>query len=125
MSKVTKQLPKFRRILTTFQVRTFSNNTEIPPPEKSPISPENPLEVPKIDRSRPLPPPAYAGSRLDHVKPSGEDRRASMGKQCEKDMRDVSDETQTTRERDLAKMRNLGIMNKDQPEREIEDHKRK
>jgi len=40
---------------------------DIPPPSRSPISPPQPHELPKIDRSRPLPPPAYAGSRLDNT----------------------------------------------------------
>lgn len=37
----------------------------------------------------------------------------------------VHDEGQTCVQRDLAKMRALGIIEGDQPEREIEEHKRK
>jgi len=42
--------------------------TDVPIPKKSPVAPPTEPEVPKIDRSRPLPPPAYAASRLDQVK---------------------------------------------------------
>lgn len=41
--------------------------TEVPIPDKEPISPPAPQEFPKIDHSRPLPPPAYARSRLGNV----------------------------------------------------------
>lgn len=45
-----------------------TEHTDIPIPKKSPVAPPTEPEVPKIDRSRPLPPPAYAASRLEHVK---------------------------------------------------------
>jgi len=73
--QLTSQSPR----VLSHPVRTLAtnntNNTQghdedkpdIPPPSRSPISPPQPQELPKIDRSRPLPPPAYAGSRLDNI----------------------------------------------------------
>lgn len=68
------------RVLRTIQARHYNNETtpknqpegepqytEIPVPPDNPVAPPSEPEVPKIDRSRPLPPPAYARSRLGHV----------------------------------------------------------
>lgn len=132
-------LRNYHRVLRTIQLRTFTlninktsnvpepgQNVEVPPPPQSPEIPsKNPEEVPKIDRSRPLPPPAYAGTRLEHIKTPGEDKRQEITAQSERDKREVYEEMQTCKERDLATMRGLGLMDKDEPEKELEDHKRK
>jgi len=52
-----------RRLPSTVLTRSLSG-TDIPVPDDMPVSPPSEPEVPKIDRSRPLPPPAYARSRL-------------------------------------------------------------
>jgi len=41
------------------------------------------------------------------------------------DAREVQEQVQSTRERDLEKMRKTGVMGEDQPEKELENHKRK
>jgi len=173
------------------------HNTEIPIPKESPITPGNrPGEVPKINRSRPLPPPAYAASRLDQVskqdteealsfkrdpsennayklddnerttnceKPKsgadiremnyqfnqqsnssvnefdkrskwskfdghgqeGQEKRQKITGQANLDKQAVYDDMQTIKERDLAKMRAMGLLGEDESEKDILDDQEK
>lgn len=163
-----------------------TKDTDVPTPNRTPTSPPGgPQEVPKIDRSRPLPPPAYAGSRLGNVQgaediqdhpfkqpdieyttideppKSPEDIRAmdhefnvahknkdtrrpeiefderfdsdqlhqaearqdTVTRRAKADRDQVHQEIQSTTERDLAKMRAMGLLDQDQPERDIDNQR--